>query len=124
MCLELMIERAEENVSFGGINICVSSLEGLCWRVAALHTTLQWLHACAFSSILMEAACAQQLQYKSLCLLISYYFWQVFLLLFIRVLVAIFSLLSGMTCEDNHEIYKSKGKFCFLPKLVCKKGHY
>lgn len=40
MCLELMIERAEENVSFGGINICVSSLEGLHWRVAALHTTL------------------------------------------------------------------------------------
>lgn len=40
----------------------------------------------------MEAACAQQLQYKSLCLLISYYFWQVFLLLFIRVLVAIFFL--------------------------------
>lgn len=29
MCLELMIERAKENVSLGEINICVRNLEGL-----------------------------------------------------------------------------------------------
>lgn len=74
MCLELMIERAKENVALGGINICVSSLE----RLPVLESCGSAHNAATapcvrFSPILMEDACAQQLQYKSLCLLIRYY---------------------------------------------------
>lgn len=60
MCLELMIERAKENVSFGGINICVSSLEGLPLQESggsAAHNAAT-APCTRFSSILMEAACA------------------------------------------------------------------
>lgn len=73
MCLELMIERAKENVSFGGIKICVSSLEGAALESSSSAHNTATAPYMRLSSILMEAACAQQLQYKSLCLLFSYY---------------------------------------------------
>lgn len=74
MCLELMIEQAKENVSCGRINICVRSPEGPTALESEESAQNPAVALCMWvSSILMEAACAQQLQCKSLCLLISYY---------------------------------------------------
>lgn len=117
MCLQLMIERAKENLSFGGINICVSGLEGLPALESGCSAHSTATAPCTyFSSILTEAARIHQLRYKYLCLFI----WQIFSL-FIHVLAAISGLLPGTTCEDNHDISRSKRQLCFLLKLVCKK---